>query len=477
MSFTSKYQELEPIGRTEFRSVYRVQHKVTNDIYAAKKICLMGLDAKEIQYSYQEAKVLHWLHHPNIVQYIESFVENNELIIVMEYCEGGDLAHQIKSHKERNMQIPIPQIISWFVQVACSLQYLHKQRILHRDIKASNIYLTKDLVVKIGDFGISKMLEHTNDVACTVVGTPYYMSPEVCQNKPYTNKSDIWSLGCLLYELCNLRFPFVANNLLTLITKILNEPPDPLDADLPNELGFAIKSMLVKDMSARASLAAVLNLPIFFKYIQEYNWTINVEKSVERFETPTERLRRRKREEAEKKALSSRPSSTSTENDSLKLFHHPDSRVSENISDFNPLDLVESDISVYPLQEDHEIFSYSTNPLIDSNATEEYEDDFESDTEEHENIKEEIEEDISLRNTLSASSSMMSEDISSIHRQRAIEALGANFFERIYRFLKSRRDMKVPDDVIYGEVERNFGKNAVNNLYLVDQVIFYENPS
>mmetsp|Transcript_10581 Transcript_10581/g.10599 ORF Transcript_10581/g.10599 Transcript_10581/m.10599 type:complete len:116 (-) Transcript_10581:604-951(-) len=115
------------------------------------------------------------------------------------------------------------------------------------------------------------MLEHTNDVACTVVGTPYYMSPEVCQNKPYTNKSDIWSLGCLLYELCNLRFPFVANNLLTLITKILNEPPDPLDADLPNELGFAIKSMLVKDMNARASLAAVLNLPIFSKYIQEYN--------------------------------------------------------------------------------------------------------------------------------------------------------------------------------------------------------------
>lgn len=239
---------------------------------------------------------------------------------------------------------------------------------MHRDIKASNIYLTKEGVAKIGDFGISKILEHTNDVASTVVGTPYYMSPEVCQNQPYSNKSDIWSLGCLLYEMCNFRFPFIANNLLTLITKILNEHPEPLDHELPNELVFAIKSMLVKDMNARASLAAVLNLPIFSEYLQEYNWTINIEKSQEKFETPNERLRRRRREEAEKRAKSAAENQTSSSTTSF------DSHPSENISDFNPLDLVDPDIDIYPLLEDPEIFTVSS--II--NTTQYYEDDFES---------------------------------------------------------------------------------------------------
>jgi NIMA (never in mitosis gene a)-related kinase len=101
------------------------------------------------------------------------------------------------------------------------LQYLHANRILHRDIKTINMFLTKEERVKIGDLGVAKMLNETSNMAQTVVGTPYYLSPELCEEKPYNNKSDIWSLGCVLYELCTLKHPFEAQNQGALILKIL----------------------------------------------------------------------------------------------------------------------------------------------------------------------------------------------------------------------------------------------------------------
>ncbi len=101
------------------------------------------------------------------------------------------------------------------------MDYIHGRKILHRDIKSQNIFLTTNHTVKLGDFGISKLLESTNEAAMTVVGTPYYMSPEVCENKPYTFKSDVWALGCVLYELCTLQHAFSASNLLGLVYKIV----------------------------------------------------------------------------------------------------------------------------------------------------------------------------------------------------------------------------------------------------------------
>lgn len=112
MSYLVKYYEKEPIGRGNFGTVYLVTHKLTGENYIAKKIGLTGLNDKEILYSYQEAKVLHSLYHPNIVRYIESFMENNELIIVMEYCEGGDIANKIKHYKDQKMIFPIDKILT-----------------------------------------------------------------------------------------------------------------------------------------------------------------------------------------------------------------------------------------------------------------------------------------------------------------------------------------------------------------------------
>lgn len=116
----------------------------------------------------------------------------------------GDLGTVIKKKKESGTFFTESEIMHWFLQICLGMNYLHSHRIMHRDMKASNVFLTTNNTAKIGDFGISKVLQGTLEAAMTVVGTPYYMAPEVCQHKPYTIKSDVWALGCLLYELITL---------------------------------------------------------------------------------------------------------------------------------------------------------------------------------------------------------------------------------------------------------------------------------
>lgn len=158
------------------------------------------------------------LSHPFIVSYRSSFIESNTLNIVMEYCRNGDLAQYLKMQNKK----PLPENKIWkfFLQICLGLQHIHNNRILHRDIKTLNIFLGQDEEVKIGDLGVAKMLS-SNDFAMTMVGTPFYLSPELCEEKPYNEKSDIWALGCLLYELCTYRHPFEAQNQGALILKII----------------------------------------------------------------------------------------------------------------------------------------------------------------------------------------------------------------------------------------------------------------
>lgn len=127
----------------------------------------------------------------------------------------GDLAYFVKKRAQKKEPLDEKLILNWFLQLLLALEFIHRKKILHRDIKSSNIFLRSNGTVKLGDFGISKVLENTNEAAVTVVGTPYYMrqedifelilSPEVCENKPYTFKSDVWALGCVLYEMCSLK--------------------------------------------------------------------------------------------------------------------------------------------------------------------------------------------------------------------------------------------------------------------------------
>lgn len=173
----------------------------------------------------------------------------------MEYCEVGDLSFHIKRKLQKNEHFTETEIFNWFVQLCLSLEYIHGRKVLHRDLKSQNIFLTGNNTVKLGDFGISKVLENTNGAAMTVVGTPYYMSPEVCQNHPYTFKSDVWALGCVLYELCTLKHAFSADNLLGLVYKIVQDKYDPIPAHYSSDLQNLISMLLNKNASERPTVA------------------------------------------------------------------------------------------------------------------------------------------------------------------------------------------------------------------------------
>jgi NIMA (never in mitosis gene a)-related kinase len=112
-------------------------------------------------------------------------------------------------------------VLNWFTQILLSIKHIHDRKILHRDLKSQNIFLTSRNIVKLGDFGIARVLSHTRSNAKTVVGTPYYLSPEIIENKPYNFKSDVWSLGVLLYEMCALGPPFNAGSLHELAKRII----------------------------------------------------------------------------------------------------------------------------------------------------------------------------------------------------------------------------------------------------------------
>ena len=159
--------------------------------------------------------------------------------------------------------------MNWFVQLCLSLEYVHSRKILHRDLKTQNIFLTKNNTTKLGDFGISKVLESTIDHAMTVQGTPY-MSHEVCQNLPYTYQSDIWALGCILYELCTLKHAFHAENLLGLVFKIVQDQHEPITEEYSDDLKDLINLLLTKDFKARPRIIDIINRPFVKSHMERF---------------------------------------------------------------------------------------------------------------------------------------------------------------------------------------------------------------
>ncbi|CAD8181229.1 unnamed protein product [Paramecium octaurelia] len=272
LKYSDLYEELETIGSGSYGSAYLVKNKKTGQLSVAKKVHLGKLSEKEKISALREAELLKSLDHPNIVQYMGSFADSSQLIILMEYCEEGDLQYHIKKRKQgKQIQyFPEKMILNWFIQQLFALQFIHSKKILHRDIKTSNIFLTSNGTVKLGDFGVSKVLESTFDQASTVAGTPYYMSPEVCENKPYTFKSDVWALGCVLHELCTFKHAFDAKNILSLVTKILNGQTETLPSHYSKDLQQLIHRLLTKQVQSRPLVAEIINMPFIQSVMQDF---------------------------------------------------------------------------------------------------------------------------------------------------------------------------------------------------------------
>ncbi|XP_071488237.1 uncharacterized protein [Diadema antillarum] len=218
----------------------------------------------------REAKILSQLKHPHIVTYHDSFFEEKPevvfLCIAQDYCDGGNLDERIQTAKLRSEHFSEDRVMQWFIQLAMAVQFIHSKKILHRDLKTQNVFLTKKDVIKLGDFGISRTLEHTVDQAKTCVGTPCYLSPELCQDQPYNNKSDVWALGCLLYELCAFEPAFDAHNLLSLYFKIVKGDNPTLPSMYSGDLQGLLAAILVKDPDKRPSATTILG----HSYMQQH---------------------------------------------------------------------------------------------------------------------------------------------------------------------------------------------------------------
>ena len=167
----------------------------------------------------------------------------------------------------KNQYFTESQILDWFTQICLAMKHVHDRKILHRDLKNQNIFLTKDNTIKLGDFGIARILSNTREKAKTMVGTPYYLSPEIIENKPYNFSSDMWSLGVVLYELCTLKPPFNAENLKYLALKIVKGIYNPIPAQYSKDLRKLIEVLLKKDVNSRPTVNEILSIIKWEKWL------------------------------------------------------------------------------------------------------------------------------------------------------------------------------------------------------------------
>jgi len=277
-----QYQKLRLIGSGGFGSVYLVQKSSTavpitssqqqqqqqqqheGRELVLKEVDLSGMDTVQRQKAEAEAKVLNSLRHPYIVRYWESYATRDDrLCIIMDYCEGGDLNHYIRQQRQTSETIPEAQVLRWFTEMCIAVKHMHSRNVMHRDIKTGNIFLarredTGRLCVKFADFGIATVLPTQESFAKTLIGTPSYLSPEICQKQPYSFASDVWALGCVLYELCALQPAFTGPDIHALLRKIVLRPPPMLPETYSRELNSIGADLLSHEPGLRPSASALL---------------------------------------------------------------------------------------------------------------------------------------------------------------------------------------------------------------------------
>ncbi|XP_039619267.1 serine/threonine-protein kinase Nek11-like [Polypterus senegalus] len=258
------------LGSGSFATVYLVQDsksKCNENKKVLKRILLGDLRGDETVSFAKEAQLLSSLQHPAIVHFYSSFAELDSFCIVTEYCEGGDLHNKLCQRQAIKKLYSEKQVVEWLIQILLGVQYLHDRLILHRDLKTKNIFL-KEKMIKIGDFGVSRILAGSTDFAKTFTGTPFYMSPEIFTCGEYDSKSDIWSLGCILYEMATLTQAFNAHSWVKLVHKIVEEPAPVLPGCFSRELNDILQSMLSKDPANRPAASETLRFPFIDQYVK-----------------------------------------------------------------------------------------------------------------------------------------------------------------------------------------------------------------
>uniref|UniRef100_A0A8C7RPQ9 non-specific serine/threonine protein kinase n=1 Tax=Oncorhynchus mykiss TaxID=8022 RepID=A0A8C7RPQ9_ONCMY len=249
------YHVLEMIGEGSFGRVYKGRKKFSGQVVALKFIPKVGRSEKELRNLKREIDIMRGLEHPNIVLLLDSFETEREVVVVTEYAEG-----ELFQILEDDGNLPESQVRDIACQLVSALYYLHSHRILHRDMKPQNILLGKGGVVKLCDFGFARAMSVSTLVLTSIKGTPLYMSPELVEEKPYDHTADLWSLGCILYELHTGAPPFYTNSIFQLVQLIVRDPVKWPDTMSQTCMTF-LKGLLTKDPQKRLSWPHLLKHP------------------------------------------------------------------------------------------------------------------------------------------------------------------------------------------------------------------------
>ena len=268
------FEILKKLGDGAYSIVYKVRRKEDNKIYALKKVKLQNLSDKEKENALNEVRILASVKSPFVISYKEAFIEDSDssLCLVMEFADKGDLYQKITEFKKIGCLFEEVDIWRIFIQMVRGLKSLHDMKILHRDLKSANIFLESDGSAKIGDLNVSKVAK--KGLGYTQTGTPYYASPEVWKDNPYDSKSDIWSLGCVTYEMVTLHPPFRAQSMEGLYKKVIKGNYPKISDNYSSDLSELIKILLKVNAEERPSCAQILKHPIVKKrldYFQAQN--------------------------------------------------------------------------------------------------------------------------------------------------------------------------------------------------------------
>ncbi|KRX08239.1 Protein kinase-like domain [Pseudocohnilembus persalinus] len=268
------YEVIQQIGKGSFGIVCKIKRKTDEKIMVWKELTYGKMSDREKQQLVSEVNIIRELKNPNIVRYYDRIIDKKEqkIYIIMEYCEGGDMGVLLKKCKKEKDYIAEDVIWKIFTQILTALNECHNRKsgkILHRDLKPANIFLDSQNNIKLGDFGLSKLMSDQSVFAYTHVGTPYYMSPEQINEAKYNEKSDIWSAGCLLYEMAALRPPFEATNHLSLAIKIKAGKFERLPMRYSEELQKLCQIMIQIDQNKRPNVEQLLQHPQIALRIKE----------------------------------------------------------------------------------------------------------------------------------------------------------------------------------------------------------------
>jgi len=259
------------IGKGSFGAAVLVKDREGQD-RIMKVIDLSGLNPRQREAAPTEPEIMKRLRHPYIVRYRESFLEKGMLAIVMDFAGAGNVLQQVEHARSQHQQsLPEERVVRYMAQALLGLKHMHSLNIIHRDLKSENLFLDSVDHLRIGDFGLARVMDRGAAVCVEnhIVGTPYYLSPEICSQGVYSPASDMWALGCILCELATLGVPFDATNLPSLMMKITTKSAPRLPRSWPLELSELCWALLAKKRSARPSAQEALKKPMMRKAMEK----------------------------------------------------------------------------------------------------------------------------------------------------------------------------------------------------------------